>query len=89
MYNFDKKRFIIRVGIIAAQVMTLEEIKSREIRASKDKNREQILLLAAVCMVAIKILLVLIYPGKFSDLQNSWIKNIDNNTIYFATIVIR
>ena len=41
MYNFDKKGFMIRVGITSARAMTLEEIGSGEIiGASQDGNRK-------------------------------------------------
>ena len=48
MYNFDEKGFMIGVGIIIAQVMTLKEMRSREIiGASQDRNRKWVLLLVA------------------------------------------
>ena len=42
-------------------------------------------LLAAICAVAIKISLVLIYQGESKDLQDSWVKDIDDDTVYFAS----
>ncbi len=32
MYNFDEKRSMIGVGITSAQIMTLKEMRSGEIR---------------------------------------------------------
>lgn len=56
IFNFDEKRFMIEVGIIFAQVMSLKEMKSREIiETNQDKNKKYVLLLAAICVVAMKI----------------------------------
>ena len=72
IYNFDEKGFMIRVGITVIQVMTLKEMKSREIMgANQDRNREWVSLLAAVYAIAMKILLIPIYQGKSRDLQDS------------------
>lgn len=52
--------------------MTLEEMRSEEIiGVSQNKNREWVSLLVFVCVVAMKILLVLIYQGESGDLQDS------------------
>ncbi len=86
MYNFDEKRFIIRVDIPIVQVITLEKIKSGEIiRTSQDKNREQVLLLAIVCAIAMKIPLILIYHKESGDLRDSWVENVGDDTVYFVT----
>ena len=85
MYNFDEKGFMIGVGITAARVMTLEEMRSGEIiGASQDRNREWVLLLAAVCAVAMKIPPVLIYQGESGDLQNSWVEDVSDDIVYFV-----
>lgn len=40
---FDKKEFIIEVNITMAQVVTLEDMRSRKIiGASQDKNKKQV-----------------------------------------------
>lgn len=70
--------------------MTLKEMKSKEIiRVSQDKNKEQMSLLAAICAVAMKISLILIYQGECGNLQDSWTKNLGSNTVYFVAIPIR
>ena len=41
MYNFDEKKFMIGVGIIAKRVMTWEGMRSGVIiKTSQDRNRE-------------------------------------------------
>ena len=76
---------MIGVGITAAQVMTLEKMRSGEIiGASQDGNREWVSLLAAVCAVAIKIPPVLIYQGESGDLRDSWVEDVGDDTVYFA-----
>lgn len=53
---------MIRVGITFVQVITLEEMKSEEIiKVSQDKNRKQMLLLATIYAIIMKILFILIY----------------------------
>lgn len=47
------------------------------------------LLLAAICIIAIKILSILIYQEESKNLQDSWVENIGNNIIYFAAIPIK
>lgn len=75
IYNFDGKKFIIGVNIIAAQVITSEKIRKKEIiSVNQDKNRGCVTLLAAIYDIAIKILFVLIYQSR--DLRNSLIDNI-------------
>ena len=60
---------MIGFSITVIWVITLEEMRSREIiRVSQDRNIEWILFLATVCIVIMKILLVLIYKGKSGDL---------------------
>ncbi len=72
MYNFDEKKFMIGVGIIAKRVMTWEGMRSGVIiKTSQDRNREWGSLLVAVCEVAIKILLVFIYQGESRNLRDS------------------
>lgn len=52
--------------------MTLQKMKNKEIiKASQDKNRKWILLLAAIYMIIIKILFVFIYQKNFRDIWNS------------------
>lgn len=53
-------------------------------RASQDKNREQGSLLAVVCIIIMNIPLILIYQEESGDLQDSQIKDVSDNTIYFA-----
>lgn len=52
--------------------------------ASQDGNREWVLLLAAICVVVMKILPVLIYQGESGDLRDTWVDNISDDIIYFA-----
>lgn len=41
IYNFGKKKFIIRAGITAYQIITLKKMRSRElIKANQDRNEE-------------------------------------------------
>lgn len=76
---------MIRVGITCPQVMTLEEMRSGKIiKVSQDRNRELVLLLGAICAIAIKIPPVFIYQGELGDLKASWVENIGDDTIYFA-----
>ena len=85
MYNFDEKRFVIGVGITIAQVMTLEEIRSGEIiGANQDGSRKWVSLLAIVYTVAMKIPLLLIYQVVSRGLGDSQVKDVRNNTVYFA-----
>lgn len=49
--------------------MTLEKIKSGKIiRASQDRNGELMSLLAAICIIAMKISFILIYQSEFRNL---------------------
>ena len=90
MYNFDKKGFMIGVGIIAIQVITLEEMRSGKIiEASQDRNREWVSLLPAVCAVALKIPPVLIYQEESWDLQDSRVEDVGDDTVYFVAIPTR
>ena len=76
---------MIGVGITSARVMTLEEMRSREIiGVSQDRNREWVSLLAAICVIAMKIPPVLIYQGVSGDLRDSWVEDVGDDTIYFA-----
>lgn len=78
---------MIRVGITFAQIISLEEMRNRKIiRTSQDKNREYILLLAAICAIAIKIPSYFNYYGKSEDLNDMQVEDISNNTVYFAAI---
>lgn len=62
---------MIGVGIIAARVMTHEELKSGEIiGSSQDGNREWVSLLAAICAVAATVPPTLIYQGESGDLKH-------------------
>ena len=61
--------------------MSLEEMRSGEIiGASQDGNREWVLLLAAICAVAMKIPR-LIYQGNPGDLRGTWVEDIGDNTV--------
>ncbi len=72
IYNFDKKRFMIGVGITAARVMTHEELKSGEIiGSSQDSNREWVSLFAAIYAVAATVPPTLIYKGESGNLRNT------------------
>ncbi len=76
---------MIGVGIIAARVMTYEQLKSREIiGSSQDGNRKWMLLLAAKCAVAATVPPTLIYKGESGDLRNTWTNDIGQDTVYFA-----
>lgn len=76
---------MIGVGITCPQVMTLEEMRSGKIiKVSQDGNRELVLLLGAICAIAIKILSVFIYQGELGDFKASWVENIGDDTIYFV-----
>lgn len=80
---------MIGVGVTSARVMSLEEMRSGEIIGeSQDGNREWVLLLATICVVAIKIPFCLIYQGKSRDLRDTWVEDIGDNTIYFAATPI-
>ena len=60
------------VGITAIRVMTLEEMRSREIiGASQNGNKEWMILLVIVYLVIMKILSILIYQEKSEDLDDS------------------
>ncbi len=70
--NFDEKKFMIGVGIIAAQVMTHKKLKSGEIiGSSQDGNREWVSLLAPICAVAATVPPTLIYKRESGDLRNT------------------
>lgn len=85
MYNFDEKEFMIVVGIASTLVMTLEEMRSGDIiKVSWEENGEWILLLAAICMLKMKITLVFIYQKELRDLKDSWVEVIGDYTFYFA-----
>ena len=76
---------MIGVGIIAARVMTDEELKSGEIiGSSQDGSREWVSLLTAICAVAATVNPTLIYQGESEDLRNTWTDNIGQDTVYSA-----
>lgn len=52
--------------------------------ASQDGNKEWVLLLAAICAVAMKILPVLIYQRESGDLRDIWVDDIGDDTVYFT-----
>ena len=67
--------------------MTLKEMRNREIiGASQDKEKEWVSLLATIYIVVMKILPLLINQREYGDLQNSWVEDADDNTIYLAAI---
>lgn len=62
IYSFDKKKFMIKVTVISTQVIILKKIKSLKIiKASQDKNKEWILLLAAICAIPMKFIFCFIF----------------------------
>ena len=76
---------MIGVAVTSASVMSLEEMRSGEIiEAGQDGNRELVLLLAAICMLAMKIPRHT-YQGESEDLRDIWVEDISNNTVYLAT----
>lgn len=76
---------MIGVGFTSERVMTLEKMGNRKIiKASQDRIREWVSLLAAVCAVKIKIPPVFIYQEESGDLKDSLIKDISDDTVYFA-----
>lgn len=80
---------MIRVGVTSARVMSLEKMRNREIiGVSQDRNREQVLLLAAICTIAVKIPPCFIYQEELGDLRDIQEENTGNNIIYFAVILI-
>lgn len=84
-FAYHNKITIMQINIIAILVITLEEIRSREIiRASQDGNRKWVLLLAIVYVVVIKIPSILIYQRELRDWRNSCVEKVGNNTVYFA-----
>lgn len=58
------------------------------IKMNQDGNREWILLLATICVMERNVLSVFICQKEFEDLKDIRIKNINNNTFYFAVILI-
>ncbi len=46
-------------------------------------------LLAAVCAIAMQIPPVLIDQGESEDLIESWVEDVGDDTVYFATIPTR
>ncbi len=76
---------MIGVGIIAARVMTHEELKSGGIiGSSQDGNQEWVSLLAAICAVAATVPATLIYKEESGNLRNTWTDDIGQDTVYFA-----
>lgn len=62
IYNFDKKGFLIGVGVTSVRVITHEVLRSGEIiGARRDCNREWVSILTAICAVASTILSPLMY----------------------------
>lgn len=87
IYNFDKKKFMIGVGITSIQVMTHEELKSSEIiGASQDGNKEWVLLLTAIYAIASTIPPALIYQERSGNLRDIWTDDIGQDTTYFTAI---
>lgn len=69
--------------------MGLKEIRSGKIIVTNQYiNKEQVLLPITIYAVVMKILSYFIYQKKAEHLKDIWVKNIDNNTIYFAATLI-
>ena len=85
-YKVVHTEFIIGLAHAVKRIMTLTELKSGRINSAKqDGSREFISLLACICADGTSIPPALIYKGKSSDLQNSWVKDIeDSDQAYFA-----
>lgn len=80
IYNFDKKRFIIRVEIIFIQIIGLKKIKSKEIiGANYNRNKKWILLLAAIYIIPMKFAPFLIYYRELKNLRYIYIEKIIHN----------
>lgn len=72
IYNFDKKKFLISMGVISVWVMTHEVLKSSEIiGACQNGNKEWVLLLTTICAVASSISPILIYRRESSNFNNT------------------
>lgn len=62
-------------------------MRSRKIiGAIQDRNRKQMVLLVTIYIVVMKISSILIYQEKSRNLNDSWVRNIDDDTIFFAVI---
>ena len=85
MYNFDEKGFMIGVGQAVKRILTREEPRSGEIiGASHGGNKEWVSLLAAICAIADTIPPAFIYQGDSGDLRDSWIDDLEEETVHFA-----
>ncbi len=77
---------MIGVGQVVKHIMTREELQSSEIiGALQDRNREWVSLLSAICAVPDVIPPALIYQRESRDLKDSWIKDLGEEKVHFAT----
>lgn len=76
---------MIRVGQAIKLIMIREKLRSNKIiEVSQDGNREWILLLAAIYVVANIIPPTFIYQGQSRDLNDSWIEDLGEKRVHFA-----
>jgi hypothetical protein len=85
IYNWDEKGFLLGVASITKRIMSREALKSGRIQARQDGNREFISLLACICADNTHLPPALIYKGASHDLQDSWVEDIGEDTVYFAS----
>jgi len=85
IYNWDEKVFLIGIANSMKRVMSKEALKSgRVTNACTDGSWEFISLLACICADSSFLPLALIYKGVSHDLNDSWLEDIGEDTVYFA-----
>jgi DDE superfamily endonuclease len=85
IYNWDEKGFLIGIANSMKRVMSKEAFKSgRVTNARTDGSREFISLLACICADGSFLPPALIYKGASHDLNDSWLEDVGEDTVYFA-----
>jgi hypothetical protein len=86
MYNWDEKGFLLGMANELQRIMTKKMYDDGKIKgAAQDGSREFISLLASICADGTKLPPALIYKGKSKDLQDTWLKDLNERQEAFFT----